>query len=64
VISFNDGAKRYDRVKGAIRIATLWAVGYTAVIWLLIFIRPGMFIRIFSSDDALVQEASYTVEPR
>jgi putative MATE family efflux protein len=58
VISFNDGAKRYDRVKGAIRIATLWAVGYTAVIWLLIFFRPGMFIRIFSSDDALVQEAS------
>lgn len=58
VISFNAGAKQYDRVKGAIRIATLWAVGYTAVIWLLIFIRPGMFIRIFSSDDALVQEAS------
>jgi putative MATE family efflux protein len=58
VISFNAGAKQYDRVKGAIRIATLWAVGYTAVIWLLIFFRPGMFIRIFSSDDALVQEAS------
>ncbi|MCI2045509.1 MAG: MATE family efflux transporter [Sphaerochaeta sp.] len=58
VISFNAGAKQYDRVKGAIRIATLWAVGYTAVIWLLIFFRPGMFIRIFSSDDALVQKAS------
>lgn len=57
VLSFNYGAKKYGRVLSAIRIVTVWAVGYTLVVWLLILLFPAFFIGIFSSDPSLLPAA-------
>ncbi|MFA7168394.1 MAG: MATE family efflux transporter [Sphaerochaetaceae bacterium] len=61
ILSFSYGAKRYDRLKEGIRITTTWAVGYTAVIWVLVLLKPGMFIRIFSSDATVLEHATHAM---
>ena len=57
VISFNYGAKAYERVRGAIRFMTQLAFGYTALSWLLISLFPSAFIRIFNQDTVLLRAA-------
>ena len=55
VLSFHYGARRPDRMRETVRLFSLWGIAYTAVVWVLILLNPGMFIRIFSSDSALAQ---------
>ena len=57
ILSFNYGAKRYENVKKAIRVVTLSALVYTAVVWVLILLLPEMFIGIFNNDDSLLTVA-------
>ena len=57
ILSFNYGAKRYESVKKAIRVVTLSAFVYTAVVWVLILLLPEMFIGIFNNDDSLLTVA-------
>jgi len=57
VLSFNYGARKYGKVKEAIRIVLSWAVLYTLAVWILILLFPSWFIRIFSSDDTLLETA-------
>lgn len=54
LLSYNYGAGRYDNVKKAIRVVTLSALTYTAVVWVLILLLPEMFIAIFNNDDSLL----------
>ena len=54
VLGFNYGAARYDRVREAIRFTTLIGVIYTVCAWLIVFLFPGFFIRIFTSDPQLL----------
>jgi len=56
VISFNYGAKAYDRVRSGIRFNTLMGSGYTMVAWLLIVLFPKFWFGIFS-DDVQMMEA-------
>ena len=53
VLSYNYGARRLEKMKETVRIFSGWAFLYTAVIWVLILVAPGMFIAVFSSDPAL-----------
>ena len=55
VMSFNYGAKRYDRVKSTIRIMGTMLCLYTLLIWGLLSLFPEFFIRIFNSDPALIR---------
>ena len=57
VISYNYGAKLYERTRGAIRFMTQIAFGYTLVVWGLISLFPAVFIRIFNQDAELVAAA-------
>lgn len=57
IISFNYGAKRFDRLKEAIRTYAGLGIAYTLIIWLLILICPAAFILLFSSDPKLVEAA-------
>lgn len=57
VISYNYGAGRYGDVRKAVRIMTVIAVGYTAVMWALVMWVPQLFISIFSSDEAILTDA-------
>lgn len=54
VISFNYGAKEYDRVRGGIRFMTLLTLGVTAGTWLLLVIFPQVWISIFNTDPQMI----------
>ena len=53
VISFNYGAKKYDRVSSAISFNTKSGVIYTLAAWLLIVFFPSFWFGVFS-DDAVM----------
>ena len=55
VISFNYGAKRYDRVLSGIRFSTLIAAGYTLIAWVLVLFMPRLWFGIFSDDPAMTE---------
>ena len=54
VISFNYGAKAYERAKSAIRFNTWAGTAYTMVAWILILLFPGFWFRIFSDEAAMI----------
>lgn len=55
VISFNYGARDYQRVKDGIRFNTFMGSGYTALAWLLVIIFPMFWFNIFSDDAQMAQ---------
>ena len=55
VISFNYGAKAYDRVKEAIRFNTVIGVTYTMIGWLIVVLFPEFWFRVFSDDLQLIE---------
>ena len=50
VISFNYGAKQYERVRSGIRFNTFVGSAYTMVAWALIVLFPKFWFGIFSDD--------------
>jgi len=57
-ISYNYGAVRPDHMSKAIRIMVISMIIYTAVCWAAIFIWPGFFISIFTSDEIFIEKAA------
>lgn len=55
VISFNYGAKDYDRVKSGIRFNTLIGFAYTMLAWAFVFIFPKFWFGIFSDDLQMIE---------
>ena len=58
VISYNYGARRPKLVRKAVRIMITIVFPYTFFTWLLVLLHPGMFIRIFTNEPALISEAA------
>lgn len=56
VIGYNYGAKCYGRVKSCIRFMTVACILFTTAAWALLFFFPGTFLRMFTSESALIQE--------
>ncbi|MBQ7599804.1 MAG: MATE family efflux transporter [Clostridia bacterium] len=56
VLSYNYGAKRYDRVRAGIRFNTFIGLGYTVIAWMAVLIFPGFWFGIFSDDPSLATE--------
>lgn len=54
VISFNYGAKAYDRVKKGISFNTVMGVMYTLIAWLFVVLFPEFWFNIFSDDVQLL----------
>lgn len=54
VMSFNFGAGNNERVKQSIRFATAACILYTCVVWILTLAFPRFFIRIFNSEQQLL----------
>lgn len=50
MISYNYGAKNYDRIKTAIRFMMVTTIGYTLVMWFIVHRFPQFFIGLFSDD--------------
>ena len=55
VISFNYGAKAYDRVKSGIRFNTFVGAAYTMVAWLLVVAFPKFWFGVFSGDVQMME---------
>lgn len=54
VISYNYGAKKYDRVRSGIRFNTFIGTGYTMAAWILVVLLPKFWFGIFSDDLSMV----------
>lgn len=54
VISYNYGAKKYERVRSGIRFNTLIGTGYTLIAWLTVIIFPKFWFGIFSDDAQML----------
>ncbi|MBE5800144.1 MAG: MATE family efflux transporter [Clostridiales bacterium] len=54
VMGFNYGAKKYDRVRQAIRFTALCGIAYNLAAWMLVLAFPVFLMRIFSSDPQLI----------
>ena len=62
IISYNYGAKKFDRVKEAFRCQFFACVGYTLVFWALLMAFPNFFAGIFTSDVALVDYTAWALK--
>ena len=56
VMSFNYGAKKYSRVKSAIKFSTAFCIVFSLITWALIFFFPHFFIHLFNSEPELLKE--------
>ena len=62
LISFNYGARKYDRVKEAFFCQFFTCVGYTVVFWAVLMFFPNFFAGIFTSDAALVDYTAWAIK--
>jgi len=54
VISFNYGAKLFERVRSGIRFNTLLGAAYTLIAWLAVVVFPEFWFGIFSDDPEIL----------
>lgn len=57
VMGYNYGAKEYKRVWQAIKFTSISCIGYTSVIWGILFLFPEFFISLFNQDAVLIEKA-------
>ncbi len=62
LISYNYGAKKFDRVKEAFFCQFFTCVAYTVVFWGVIQMAPSFFAGIFTSDTALVEYTAWAIK--
>ena len=55
VLGYNYGAQRNERVIGGIRFVTAVGTVYALVIWAVIMLFPETVLRLFNSEEALIQ---------
>ncbi len=55
VMGYNYGAKKYDRVREAIRFESVVSIVYTLVVWGILHQFPEPFVRIFNDSPELVK---------
>lgn len=59
VTSYNFGAGKYDRVRKSFRLLIITCMSYSLLLWLMIELFPGAFIRLFNNGNPeLVSYAS------
>ena len=61
ILGFNYGAKRYDRVLKAIKIAVIAATTFSIIVFLAVYFAPEVFIRVFTTDGEVIAVGSYAV---
>jgi putative MATE family efflux protein len=61
IIGFNYGAKLYARVKKATKLAITIVSSISVLSALIIFLFPVVFIRVFTTEQALISEGSHAI---
>ena len=54
ILGYNYGAGQYGRVREGIRFTALVTVGYSVAMWAVTLAIPGLLIRIFNDEPALI----------
>lgn len=54
IISYNYGAGSSKRVKDAFKLLLKISFGYAVLLWALVMLLPGVFVRMFNSDPVLI----------
>ncbi|MBE9515024.1 MAG: MATE family efflux transporter [Chloroflexi bacterium] len=62
ILGFNYGAKRYDRVLKAIKIAVIAATTFSIIVFLAVYFAPEVFIRVFTTDGEVIALASHAAK--
>ena len=62
LISYNYGAKKYDRVKEAFFCQFFTCIIYTIGFWLLLMVFPNFFAGLFTNDTALVDYTAWALK--
>ncbi|MBN1298695.1 MAG: MATE family efflux transporter [Actinobacteria bacterium] len=55
LVSFNYGAKKYERVKTVFKEATIWTIGIAGLGFLLLMAVPSAILGIFTNNATLIQ---------
>lgn len=55
LVSFNYGARRYERITGVLKEAFLWTLVIAGLGFILLMAIPGRILNIFTSDASLIQ---------
>lgn len=61
IISYNFGAKQYDRVKKAFKLLLAVCLIYTTFMWLSLMLVPHVFVAIFNDKPELVEITSRSI---
>lgn len=61
IISYNYGARNFNRIKQAFKYQTIACVGYASIIFILVMFFPGMFASVFTNKTALIEMASWAL---
>jgi len=62
VLGFNYGAKRYKKALKTVLIAIVAATVCSIIVFLILFLLPEPFIRIFTSDSKLIAQGAYAAK--
>ncbi len=62
ILGYNYGAKRYHLLLKTISIAAITSTALSIMVFLVFYLIPEPFIRIFSNDAALVAEGAYVAK--
>ena len=62
ILGFNYGAKRYDRVLKAIKIAIAVATACCVIVFIALYFVPELFICIFTTNSALIALSAYAAK--
>ena len=54
IISYNYGANNIDRVKATFKILLISSVMFSTLMWVISMFFPYLFVRIFTSDETLI----------
>ena len=61
IIGYNYGAGQSGRVKQAVRLLVTITVSISSAVWLLVELFPGLLVRVFNDDPALVEYATWAL---
>lgn len=61
IISYNYGAKKFDRVKDTFKLLFKITLAYTTLMWLALLAVPNLFVSIFNNDPALMEIATWSI---
>lgn len=61
IISYNFGARNYQRIRRTFRILLITCLSYSMLLWLLCELQPGIFAAMFTPDAQLYAEVCWAL---